>query len=133
VKFGITASSFDLLHSGHIAMLREAKSVCDYLICALHVDPSIERGSKNKPVQSIVERYIQLSAIECVGEIVPYESESDLIDIMLSYPVGIRIIGEEYKNTFFSGSDMAIEFHFNKRRHRFSTTELRQRVVAANS
>jgi len=128
MKVGFTASAFDLLHSGHIAMLQEAKSVCDYLICGLHIDPSIERESKNTPVQSIVERYIQLSAVKYVNEIIPYKFERDLIDIIFIKNVNIRIIGEEYRNTEFSGHELPIEHYFNKRLHRFSSSELRTRL-----
>ena len=94
---GLTASTFDLLHAGHIAMLREAKTQCDYLICALQVDPSVDRPEKNKPVQSLVERFTQLQAVKYVDEIVPYQTEDDLIDILKMYQLDVRIIGEEYK------------------------------------
>lgn len=128
MKIGFTASAFDLLHSGHIAMLQEAKSVCDYLICGLHVDPSIQRKEKNSPVQTLVERYIQLNAVKYVDEVIPYTSESDLIDIIFIKNVNIRIIGEEYKNMEFTGYELPIEHHFNKRLHRFSSSELRKRL-----
>ena len=93
MKIGITFSTFDLLHTGHVLMLKEAKSVCDYLICGLHVDPQVERPNKNKPIQSIVERYAQLSAVKYVDEVIPYNLEKDLHDILLSYPIDVRIIG----------------------------------------
>ena len=92
---GLTASTFDLLHAGHIAMLREAKSQCDHLICALQVDPSVDRPNKNSPVQSIVERYAQLAAVKYVDEILVYQTESDLLDIIQMYPINVRILGEE--------------------------------------
>jgi glycerol-3-phosphate cytidylyltransferase len=135
MKIGFTASTFDLLHAGHILMLREAKSVCDYLICALQVDPSKDRKEKNSPVQTLVERYAQLQAIEYVDEIIPYESENDLVDILNMYPINVRILGEEYRQKDFTGKDCCrqrgIELYFNKRDHRFSTSGLRERVSNA--
>lgn len=130
---GITASTFDLLHAGHIMMLREAKQQCDYLIVALQTDPTIDRpDTKNKPIQTIVERHIQLSAVKYVDEIIPYSTEQDLIDIFASFPLHIRILGEEYKDRDFTGLDICkqrnIDLYFNKRDHRFSTTELRKRL-----
>lgn len=129
---GFTASTFDLLHAGHIAMLREAKSVCDYLICGLQVDPSYDRMNKNKPVQTIVERYTQLTAVSYVDEIVPYSRESDLLDILQMYPINVRIIGDEYKQRDFTGKEecrhLGIDVYYNKRNHRFSSSGLRERV-----
>lgn len=137
MKTGITFSTFDLLHAGHIAMLAEAKSVCDYLICGLHVDPQVERPNKNKPIQSIVERYIQLSSVQYVDEIIPYNLEKDLHDILLTYPIDIRIIGADYKDVEFSGKDICltkgIEIYYNHRSHNFSSTELRQRIQQAEN
>lgn len=133
MKIGITASTFDLLHAGHIAMLREAKSQCDYLICALQVDPTLDRPqSKNAPIQSIVERQAQLAAVTYVDEVVVYQSEADLLDILNMYPINVRILGEEYRQQDFTGKDecrnRGIELYFNKRDHRFSTSDLRMRV-----
>lgn len=132
IKTGITFSTFDLLHTGHIAMLAEAKSVCDYLICGLHVDPQVERPNKNRPIQSIVERYIQLSSVKYVDEVVPYNLEKDLHDILLTYPIDVRIIGADYKDVEFSGKDICltkgIEIYYNDRSHNFSSTELRHRI-----
>jgi glycerol-3-phosphate cytidylyltransferase len=132
MKIGFTASTFDLLHAGHIAMLREAKSVCDYLICGLQIDPSVDRIEKNKPVQTIVERYTQLSAVKYVDEIVPYHYETDLVDILQMYPINIRIIGEEYRFKDFTGKEecrqLGIDIYYNKRNHRFSSSGLRERV-----
>tara|TARA_R110002153_G_scaffold27498_4_gene85394 strand:+ start:1859 stop:2290 length:432 start_codon:yes stop_codon:yes gene_type:complete len=129
---GFTCSSFDLLHSGHCAMLREAKSQCDYLMVGLQMDPSIDRPNKNKPVQSVVERYTQLNAIKYVDEIIPYVTEQDLEDILNMHDIDIRVIGEEYKDQKFTGraicASRGIEIYFNKRDHRFSTTDLRERV-----
>lgn len=132
MRVGITASTFDLLHAGHISMLREAKEHCDYLICALQVDPSVDRKEKNNPVQTLVERYVQLSAVKYVDEIVPYVTEEDLVDILGMYDIAIRILGEEYKDRDFTGKDICqkrgIELYFNKRDHRFSSSGLRKRV-----
>ena len=136
MKIGITASTFDLLHAGHIEMLREAKAQCDYLICALQIDPSVDRSDKNSPVQTIVERYTQLSAIKFVDEIIPYLLEGDLQDILQMRDIDVRILGEEYREKDFTGRDICkakdIDLYFNKRDHRFSTSDLRKRVIDAN-
>lgn len=129
MKVGFTASTFDLLHAGHIAMLSEAKTVCNYLIAGLHVNPNIEREEKNLPVQTLVERYTQLKAVSYVDEIIPYESENDLMDILKMYPINIRIIGEEYRDKDFTGKNLDMEIYYNKRRHDFSSSLLRERVV----
>lgn len=132
MKIGFTCSAFDLFHAGHVMMLREAKSKCDYLIVGLQTDPTIDRPTKNKPVQSVTERYIQLQACKYVDEIVVYATESDLIDILQSYPINVRILGEEYRDKSFTGEpeclDRGIELYFNERSHGFSTTELRKRI-----
>lgn len=133
MKMGFTCSCFDLFHAGHIMMLRDAKAQCDHLIVGLQTDPTIDRPQKNKPVQSIFERYVQLKACQYVDEIVPYATEKDLVDILQSYPIDIRILGEEYKGKEFTGHDIPMEFYFNKRRHSFSTTELRGRVIKAQA
>ena len=133
MKVGITCSTFDLLHSGHVAMLREAKTRCEYLICALQNDPSVDRPNKNKPVQNIVERQAQLAAIRYVDEIVVYNTEDELRDILSMYQIDVKIMGEEYRDIDFTGKDICqkrgIEFYFNKRDHRFSTSDLRKRVA----
>ena len=132
MKIGFTCSTFDLLHAGHVQMLREAKDQCDYLICGLQVDPSIDRKEKNSPVQTIVERYSQLHACRYVDEIIPYQTEKDLEDILTMYHIDIRILGEEYREKDFTGKNICqgrnVELYFNKRDHRFSTTDLRNRV-----
>ena len=130
---GFTCSTFDLLHAGHIAMLREAKSQCDYLICGLQTDPTIDRPKeKNPPVQSLVERYTQLAGVTYVDEIIPYQTEQDLMDILSMYPIDIRIQGEEYRDKYLTGREICrkrdIELYYNKREHRFSTSDLRLRV-----
>jgi glycerol-3-phosphate cytidylyltransferase len=137
-RIGITFSTFDMLHAGHIAMLSEAKNHCDYLICGLQTDPTIDRpDTKNHPVQSIVERQIQLSACRYVDEVVVYQTEEDLVDLLLILPVDVRILGVEYQGLDFTGQEecvnRGIELVFNKRDHSFSSSSLRRRVVAAES
>ena len=137
-KIGITFSTFDMLHAGHIAMLSEAKNHCDYLICGLQTDPTIDRpDTKNHPIQSIVERQIQLAACRYVDEVVVYQTEQDLIDLLLILPLDVRILGVEYEEKDFSGRsecyDRGIEIVFNGRDHSFSSSSLRRRVVAAET
>ena len=138
LKIGITFSTFDLLHAGHIAMLAEVKNHCDYLICGLQTDPTIDRpDTKNKPVQSIVERQIQVSACRFVDEIVVYQTEKDLEDILLTLPIDVRILGIEYADKDFTGKqiciDRGIEIVYNGRDHSFSSSSLRKRVAEAES
>lgn len=133
-KIGIVFSAFDLLHAGHIAMLAEAKNHCDYLIAGLQTDPTIDRpDTKNKPVQSIVERQIQLSSCRFVDEVVVYQTERDLVDLLLILPVDVRILGVEYENKDFTGKkeclEKGIELVFNSRDHSFSSSSLRKRVT----
>jgi glycerol-3-phosphate cytidylyltransferase len=132
MKVGFTCSTFDLLHAGHLIMLREAKEQCDYLICGLQVDPSVDREEKNPPIQTVVERYTQLKAVSYVDEIIPYGTEEDLEDILSMYNIDVRILGEEYREKDFTGKDICkrrgIQLHFNKRDHRFSSSDLRARV-----
>ena len=131
MKVGFTCSCFDLFHAGHIAMLREAKSQCDYLIVGLQTDPTIDRPEKNTPVQSITERYIQLSACKYVDEIIVYATEKDLVDVLNAFPIDVRILGEEYRHRHFTGKEIEMEYYFNTRQHNFSTTELRERIKSA--
>lgn len=135
-KIGIVFSTFDLLHAGHIAMLAEVKNHCDYLIAGLQTDPTIDRpDSKNPPVQSIVERQITLSATRYVDEIVVYQTEKDLEDILLTLPIDVRILGVEYADKDFTGKqicvDRGIEIVYNSRDHSFSSSSLRKRVAEA--
>lgn len=136
-KIGITFSSFDLLHAGHVRMLEEAKMHCDYLIVGLQTDPTIDRPEKNKPTQTVVERYIQLKACKFVDEIIPYTTEMDLEDILQALPIDVRILGDEYKNVNFTGrkycEKMEIQLVFNKRNHRFSSSGLRKEVYLCES
>jgi len=130
MKIGFTCSTFDLLHAGHIQMLREAKEQCDYLIVGLQMDPSHDRDNKNPPIQTIVERYSQLKAVRYVDEIIPYSTEQDLEDILELYTIHVRILGNEYRDKDFTGKDICrrrdIDLFFNNRDHRFSSTLLRQ-------
>lgn len=133
MQVGFVASSFDLLHAGHIQMLREAKEHCDYLIVGLQTDPTIDRPEKNHPVQTIVERYTQLKGVKYIDEIIPYGTERDLEDILTMYHIDVRILGEEYRDLDFTGKDICkkrgIQLYFNKRDHRFSSSDLRKRVA----
>lgn len=132
MKVGITFSSFDLFHSGHVAMLKEARANCDYLMVGLQTDPTIDRPQKNKPIQSVFERYVQLEGCKYIDEIIPYATEKDLEDILLTYRIDVRFIGEEYRDIEFTGKkiciDKNIEIHYNKRQHSFSTSGLRKRI-----
>ena len=135
-RIGITFSTFDMLHAGHIAMLSEAKNHCDYLIAGLQTDPTIDRPTqKNPPVQSIVERQIQLAACRYVDEVVVYQTEEDLVDLLLILPIDVRILGVEYQGMEFTGREecitRGIDLIFNGRDHSFSSSSLRRRVVAA--
>jgi glycerol-3-phosphate cytidylyltransferase len=128
-KVGFTCSCFDLFHAGHIMMLKEAKSNCDYLIVGLQTDPTIDRPEKNKPIQSVFERFVQLDACKFVDEVVVYATETELLDILKSYPIDVRIVGDEYADKEFTGKYLNMEIYYNSRKHSFSTTELRGRVI----
>lgn len=137
MKVGITFSAFDLLHAGHIKMLEEAKRQCDYLICGLQTDPTLDRPEKNKPVQTVVERYIQLKGCKFVDEIVPYATEQDLEDVLRSFKIDVRILGDEYQDKNFTGrsycEEKGIELYYNTRDHRFSSSSLRKEVAEKES
>jgi len=137
IRVGITFSTFDLFHAGHVKMIEEAKRQCDYLIVGLQLDPSVERPEKNSPAQSIIERYIQLKGSKYIDEVVPYVSEQDLEDILRSFKIDVRIIGEEYRDKKFTGKDFCeqkgIEIYYNSRDHRFSSSGLRNQVKQAES
>ena len=133
-KVGFTCSTFDLLHAGHIAMLAEAKSKCDYLVVGLLSDPTISRKEKSKPFQTLFERFLQLQAVDYVDWIIPFESEEDLEDILLTIIPDIRIVGEEYKDKEHTGKNIeGIEIYYNTRRHHFSSTDIRQRIKRYSS
>lgn len=133
MKVGITFSAFDLFHAGHVKMLEEAKTKCDYLIVGLQTDPTLDRPNKNKPTQTVVERYIQLKGCKFVDEIVPYATEQDLEDILQSFQIDLRIVGDEYLQKDFTGrkycEEKGIELYFNTRDHRFSSSGLRKEVL----
>lgn len=137
LRIGITFSQWDILHAGHIAMLAEAKKHCDYLICGLQNDASVDRSEKNSPIQSIVERQISLSAVRYVDEIIVYNTEKDLEDILLVLPVDVRILGVEYTEKAFTGRSICekrgIQLVFNARDHSFSSSSLRQRIYEVES
>ena len=134
-KIGFTCGSFDLLHAGHVLMLEEAKSICEHLIVGLQNDPTIDRPNKNRPIQSIVERQIQLTALKHVDDVIIYNTEKDLLDLLTTLPIDVRIIGEDYKDKPFTGDrlckESGIQIYFNARQHGFSSTNIRQRVVDA--
>lgn len=133
MKIGFNCSSFDLFHAGHVTMLKMEKQLCDYLIVALQVDPTVDRpGIKNKPTQSIYERYVQLQACKYVDEILVYSTEYDLLQLLMTQKIDIRFLSEEYLNRDFTGKQYCIqngiELHYHKREHNYSSTELRNRV-----
>jgi len=134
MKVGITFSAFDLLHAGHVKMLEEAKQQCDYLIVGLQTDPTLDRPEKNKPTQSVVERYIQLKGCKFVDEIVPYATEQDLEDVLKSFHINVRIVGDEYEKKDFTArkycEQNGISLYFNKRKHRFSSSSLRKIIAS---
>jgi glycerol-3-phosphate cytidylyltransferase len=131
-KIGFTCGAFDLFHAGHNVMLKECKEWCDYLIIGLHTDPTIDRPEKNKPIQTVYERYIQLKGCKYVDEIIPYETEKDLENILAIENIHIRFIGQEYSGLRLTGEDICelkgIIFHFNERMHNYSSSELRERL-----
>ncbi len=125
---GFTCSAFDLLHAGHVAMLEEARQQCDYLIVGLHTNPQLDRSDKNKPLQSTFERFTQLKGCKFVDEIIPYDTERDLYNLLKIIKPDVRIVGEEYREKPFTGRDLPIKLYFNSRSHDYSTTELRKRL-----
>ena len=128
MRIGFTCGAFDLLHAGHVVMLEEAKNNCDYLLVGLQSDPTLDRSDKNKPVQSIYERFIQLNGIKYVDEVIPYDREATLVDILNTKPIDVRFVGEEYEEKQFTGSHLPIEIYYTSRQHTFSSTDLRKRV-----
>ena len=128
MKVGFTASTFDLLHAGHVAMLREAKSVCDYLICGLQVDPTLDRPKKNQPVQSIVERQAQLAAIKYVDEVLIYNSEEELVELMGRKHYHVRFLGDDYRNKPITSPEVILKMVFLNRDHGFSSSRIRNKI-----
>lgn len=130
-KIGFTCGAFDLLHAGHVMMLKEARQQCDYLTVGLHTDPSIDRPEKNKPIQSVYERYKQLEAVRWVDRIIPYETENDLLVLLYNEDIDVRILGDEYKEKDYTGSelvDVKMAVYYNTRQHPFSSSSLRRRL-----
>ena len=130
---GFTCSTFDLFHAGHISMLREAKQHCDFLIVGIQADPTIDRPTKNKPVQSLIERQIQVQGCKYVDQTIVYTTEEDLLLLLKVLPIDVRIVGDEYKAKRFTGDDLGIPVYFNSRDHSFSSSSLRQRAFKAES
>ena len=128
MRKGFTCGAFDLLHAGHIVMLKEAKDNCDYLIVGLQTDPSIDRQEKNQPVQSVYERYMQLQAVKYVDAIIPYDTEQSLIDLLESTEIHLRFVGEDYVERDFTGKGLH-EIYYTNRQHSFSSSGLRKRVT----
>lgn len=133
MKIGFTCSCFDLFHAGHVLMLEEAKSHCDYLIVGLQTDPTLDRPEKNKPVQQVYERYIQLKGCKYVDEIIPYSTENDLLNLLTTLNYDVRIIGEEYRNKNYTGKYLDKEVYYNKRPHTYASSELRKRIESSNN
>jgi len=131
MKIGFTCSCFDLFHAGHVLMLEEAKQQCDYLIVGLQTDPTLDRPEKNKPVQSVYERYVQLKGCKYVDEIIPYSTEEDLLNLLTTLKYDVRIIGEEYRHKAFTGKHLDKEFYFNKRPHTYSSSGLRKQIESS--
>jgi glycerol-3-phosphate cytidylyltransferase len=133
MKIGLTCSSFDLFHAGHVLMLEEAKQHCDYLIVALQTDPTVDRPEKNKPIQSVYERHVQLKGCRYVDEIIPYSTEKDLLNLLTTVQYDVRILGEEYSEKDYTGRLLGKETYYNKRLHTYSSTELRKRIESSNN
>ncbi len=132
IRVGFTCGAFDLLHAGHVLMLEEAKEQCDWLVVGLQTDPSIDREEKNSPIQELKERQIQLSAIKFVDEVIVYETEKDLIELLKKVKPDVRVIGADHKGKKFTGWELPIELYFNSRNHTYSTSELRRRVTQSS-
>jgi glycerol-3-phosphate cytidylyltransferase len=134
MKIGFVASAFDLCHAGHLVMLKEARENCDYLICALHVNPKLERPEKNKPIETSSERYIRLRGLSYVDEVIPYETEDELYQLLLLLKPNIRFLGSDYVGEEFTGKGLShIEIHYCERLHNVSTSNLRSKIIASLS
>lgn len=133
--YGFTCGAFDLMHAGHILMLEEAKTMCKHLIVGIQTDPTIDRPSKNKPVESITERFVCLQAVKYVDDVIPYATEQDLIELLKMLPIGVRIVGADYVDKDFTGKkyceDNGIAIYYNNRNHSMSSSDLRKRVYDA--
>ena len=127
-KIGFTCSTFDLFHAGHVAMLEECKQNCDYLIVGLQTDPSVDRKDKNKPIQSLEERKIQLEAVKYIDEIIVYKTENDLHKLLFELDPDVRILGSDWKAKPFTGYNLNIPIYFHERKHDYSTSALRKKI-----
>tara|TARA_Y100001963_G_scaffold155357_1_gene246290 strand:- start:656 stop:1090 length:435 start_codon:yes stop_codon:yes gene_type:complete len=127
-KIGFVCSCFDLLHAGHILMLKDAKSQCDYFVVGLQTDPTIDRPEKNKPIQSLKERKIQLEAVKYIDDIFVYDTESDLYDLLKLVKPSVRILGSDYKGKSFTGDDLNIPIYYHERNHDYSSSDLRRKI-----
>ena len=128
-RIGFTASSFDLLHSGHITMLQEASSICDHLIVGLNADPSVNGSKKNKPIQTLMERQIQINAVKYVDQVFVYNSEDELYHLLVALPIDVRIVGTDYQRKKFTGDDLGTEIYYNKRDHNWSSSRIRKLIL----
>ena len=129
-RVGIVASCFDLFHAGHVLMLMEAKKECDRLIVALQSDPTIDRPEKNKPVQGLYERYLQVDSCEYVDHVIPYDTEADLYNLLAGFSWDVRFLGDDYRTNYtFTGCDLDIPIHYCSRRHNYSSSSLRERIA----
>ena len=131
IKKGFTCGAMDVFHAGHVLMLKECKKHCDYLVVGLHTNPRLDRPEKNKPVQSLVERYIQLSGSKYVDEIFPYETENDLLEILKTLDYDVRFVGADWKDKAFTGHDIPGHIDkvvYNQRDHDYSSSGLRKRI-----
>jgi glycerol-3-phosphate cytidylyltransferase len=129
VGIGIVASCFDLFHAGHVLMLMEAKQNCDWLVVALQSDPTLDRPEKNKPIQGMFERFVQVSACKYVDQVIPYDTEADLYNILVSSKIAIRFLGDDYRmREDFTGANLDIPIHYCGRDHTYSSTDLRNRI-----
>ena len=128
---GFTCGAFDLLHPGHLFLFEKAKEECDWLIIGLHTDPSIDRSSKNKPCESVFERWYRLSAVKYVDEIIPYDTEADLYNLLVLQQPDLRFLGEEYAGRGYTGNDLDIEVSFIARHHDYSSSALRNKIISS--
>ena len=126
---GFTCGAFDLTHAGHYLMFQEVKKKCDFLIVGLQIDPSIDRKNKNKPVQTLAERMIQLKACKYIDKIIVYKTEKGLVELLKKLRPDVRFVGDDWKNKNYTGKNLPIKVIFNSRNHNYSTTNLRQRVI----
>lgn len=130
MKIGFIASAFDLCHPGHLALLKEAKNHCDYLVCALHTDPTIDRpATKTKPIESTLERWLRLVSCKYVDEVVPYDTEADLLNLLTTLKPQVRFLGSDYIGKDFTGKYLEIPVMYLDRSHTFSSSELRKRIL----